>query len=424
MKKNNDTDYRPRIIDETISMMLQTSGGILIEGCKWCGKTTTAKQHARSLVEFQDPDRQDEYKGIANTKPSLFLEGEKPRLFDEWQRYPVVWDSIRMDVDRTRLMGQYILTGSAKPADDAVMHTGTGRISRVVMRTMSLYESGFSDGKVSLKDVADGKEISATNKMRLEDLANYAVWGGWPVVPSLNDLLRPQLAKNYVNSVIHEEVQTLDETERNYDKMRAVLKSLSRNVSTPVSISTIEQDTKNQFNTGVSRVTVSDYMNVLQKLFVVYDIPATTLSFRSKAAIRTTPKRELVDPSIAVAALDMTAENLVRDLRTFGFIFECMAMRDLMVYSGYMGENIQYYRNADGFEVDAIVNLDDGKWGAVEVKLGTGQIEEAAQNLLKFRELVTKPSTQPDFLMVLTGGNYSYKREDGVYVISIGSLKN
>lgn len=337
MKKNNDTDYRPRIIDETISMMLQTSGGILIEGCKWCGKTTTAKQHARSLVEFQDPDRQDEYKGIANTKPSLFLEGEKPRLFDEWQRYPVVWDSIRMDVDRTRLMGQYILTGSAKPADDAVMHTGTGRISRVVMRTMSLYESGFSDGKVSLKDVADGKEISATNKMRLEDLANYAVWGGWPVVPSLNDLLRPQLAKNYVNSVIHEEVQTLDETERNYDKMRAVLKSLSRNVSTPVSISTIEQDTKNQFNTGVSRVTVSDYMNVLQKLFVVYDIPATTLSFRSKAAIRTTPKRELVDPSIAVAALDMTAENLVRDLRTFGFIFECMAMRDLMVYSGYMG---------------------------------------------------------------------------------------
>lgn len=415
-------EYRARVIDEKINELMRSSGALLVEGPKWCGKTTTAMQHAKSMMEFQDPDRQAEYQGIADTRPSLFLDGEKPRLFDEWQRYPVVWDSVRMDVDRSGLMGQYLFTGSAKPADGATMHTGTGRITRVVMRPMSLYESGWSDGEISLYDIADGKDIAATNKMKLEDLANYVVWGGWPVVPSLNEVLRPQVAKNYFESVIHEEVRSIEGAERNYDKMRVVLKSLSRNVSTPVALSTLEQDTKELFNNGVSRVTIGDYLEVLKKLFVIYDIPATNLNFRSKAAIRTTPKRELVDPSIAAAALNMTAEDLVRDLRTFGFLFECMAMRDLMVYSGYTGENVQYYRNADGFEVDAIVHLDDGRWGAVEVKLGVGQIEAGAQNLLKFRNLIDKPSAPPDFLIVLTGGNYSYRREDGVYVVSIGSL--
>lgn len=418
-------EYRTRIIDKSINEQMQISGAVLIEGCKWCGKTTTAKQHAKSLLEFQDPDRQEEYKQIVDTKPSLFLNGDKPRLFDEWQRYPVVWDSIRADVDRTGQMGQYILTGSAKPKEGATMHTGTGRISRVVMRTMSLFESGFSDGVVSLKDIAEGKNISASNETTLEDLASYITWGGWPVVPSLKENLRAKVALNYVESVIHEEVQASGETERNYDKMQTVLKSLARNISTPVSNSTIEQDTAASFGVGVSRATVRDYLNTLRKLFVLYDVPATTLSFRSKAAIRTTPKKEFVDPSIATAVLNMGPQDLLSDLRTFGFVFECAALRDLIVYTGGTGENIYYYRDSDGFEVDAIVHMPDGKWGAVEIKLGAGQIDNAANNLIKFRDMVDETASgKPSFLMVLTGTNYSYRRDDGVYVVSISSLRD
>ena len=401
---------------------MRVSGAVLIEGCKWCGKTTTAKQHAKSLIEFQDPDRQDEYRRIVETRPSLFLEGEKPRLFDEWQRYPVVWDSVRVDVDRTGQLGEYLLTGSARPKEDEIMHSGTGRIARVVMRTMSLYESGFSDGSVSLADIIAGKDIAATNETKLEDLADYCVWGGWPTVPGLEPELRPQVSVNYVNSVIHEEVRQSEKTERNYDKMQAVLKSIARNVSTPVSISTIEQDTANLFGAGVSRTTARDYLETLRKLFVVYDIPATTLSFRSKTAIRTTPKKELVDPSIATAVLGMSQADLIADLKTFGFVFECMALRDLIAYSSGTGENLHYYRNAEDFEVDAILSLPNNKWGAVEIKLGAGQVEGAAKNLLKFRDMVQ--GAAPDFLMVLTGANYSYRRDDGVYVVSISSLKD
>lgn len=417
--------YNPRIIDKTVKDYLSVSGGVLIEGCKWCGKTTTAKQHAKSYLEFQDPDRQTEYQRIAETKPSLFLQGEKPRLFDEWQRYPVVWDSVRTDSDRTGLMGQYILTGSAKPPEGSTMHTGTGRINRVVMRPMSLYESGFSDGQVSLKDIANGKNISAVNTMQLEQLANYIYWGGWPVIPSLAQSKRPLIAKSYFNAVIHEEVKYDNKSERDYDKMYTVLRSLSRNVSTPVSISTIEQDCSNVFGNSVSRATVRDYLGALKKLFVIYDIPATKIALRSKTAIRTTPKRELVDPSIAMATLDITPNDIISDLNTFGFMFECMAMRDLIIYSQGTGENIYYYRNADGFEIDAILHLPDGKWGAIEIKLGEGQIDAAAENLLKFRDTIDdSKSTAPSFLMVLTGTNYSYRREDGVYVVSIGSLKD
>ena len=416
--------YRPRVIDKTIDALMRTSGAVLIEGCKWCGKTTTARQHAKSIIEFQDPDRQEEYRSIKDTKPSLFLAGEKPRLFDEWQRYPVVWDSVRMDSDRTGLMGQYLLTGSAKPVEGSTMHSGTGRISRVVMRPMSLFESGFSDGQISLKDITNNKDISAANELQLEQLANYIVWGGWPVVPSLPENDRAQIATNYVNSVIHEEVQTNDETERDYDKMEAVLKSLSRNLSTPVAISTLEQDSNNIFGTGVSRTTIRDYLNTLRKLFVVYDVPATNLSFRSKTAVRTTPKKELVDPSIATAILNMQPQDLIGDLNTFGFLFECMAFRDLIVYSGGTGENIYYYRDADGFEIDAVLHMDNGKWGAIEIKLGDGQVEQAARNLIKFKEMIVPKSDHLDFLMVLTGTKYSYRREDGVYVVSIGSLRD
>lgn len=417
-------EYRPRCIDQEVEAQLKAGGAVLIEGCKWCGKTTTAKQHAKSVIEFQDPDRQKEYQQIADTRPSLFLDGAKPRLFDEWQRYPVVWDSVRMDVDRTGETGAYILTGSAKPADNDTMHTGTGRINRVVMRPMSLYEAGFSDGQVSLRDIIDGKDFNVINTLELEDLANYIQWGGWPVVPSLDMASKKLVAKNYLTALIHEEVKFADKTERNYDKMQLLLKSLARNISTPVSISTLEKDTEIAFGSGIARATVRDYLNTLKKLFVVYDIPATKLAFRSKVTTRLTPKKELVDPSIGMAALDMNADDLLKDLNTFGFMYECLAMRDLVAYSHGTGENLYYYRNADGFEIDAVLHTTDGKWGAIEIKLGEGQIDQAAENLLKFQEMLDAKEKKPDFLMVLTGTNYSYRRPDGVYVVSIGSLRD
>ncbi len=414
-------EYQKRITDEQIKHKMQLTGAVLIEGCKWCGKTTSAEQIAKSVIKLQDPDEQAVYENIKNTRPSLFLEGEKPRLFDEWQRFPVIWDSVRTDVDETRKKGQYLLTGSARPAEGLTMHSGTGRISRVVMRTMSLYESGDSDGKVSLADIVSGKEIVAKNDSKLEDIANWIVRGGWPAIFSTKKSLLKEIAPEYFDSLLREEVSSLDGTERNYSKMRAVLESLARNISTPVSNTTIEKDTKNNFGSGVSRITVKDYLETLKKLFVIYDIPATNLKFRSKTAIRTTPKVEFTDPSVAMAALKMSANDLLHDLNTFGFMFESLALRDLAIYSRQNGENIYYYRDAEGFEVDAILHTEDGRFGAAEIKLGSGEIDKAAENLLKFAE---KSVEKPAFLMIVTGTNYSFRRPDGVYVVSLASLKD
>ena len=417
--------YLPRIVDEAVKDKLSYMGALLIEGCKWCGKSTTAKQNAKSIVEFQNPDKKRDYDNINNTKPSLFLEGDKPRLFDEWQMYPVVWDSIRSDVDRTGMVGQYILTGSAKPAEGSTMHTGTGRFTRLLMRPMSLYESGDSDGKVSLKDIIEGKDIAASNEMSLEDIASTIVRGGWPATLSINNNNKYKVAKDYVDSLIKEDVRTIDGIERNPLKMKALLKSLARNISTPVSKTTVIEDIKNEFVDEMSRPTLDDYLNVLEKLFVIENVNATNLNIRSTIPLRTTPKLEFVDPSIAPAILGLSKEDLIKDLNYFGFLFENLCIRDLRIYSGLLDGEISYYRDKNDFEVDVILKTDKGKWGAIEIKLGTGFIEEAAKNLLKFKEKVdTGKNGEPSFLMVLSGGNYSYKREDGVYVVSIASLKN
>lgn len=404
---------------------LSYMGALLIEGCKWCGKSTTAKQNAKSIVEFQNPDKKRDYDYINNTKPSLFLDGEKPRLFDEWQMYPVVWDSIRSDVDKTGLIGQYILTGSAKPVEGSTMHSGTGRFTRLLMRPMSLYESKDSDGKVSLKDIIEGKDIVASNEMTLEDIASYIVRGGWPATLSIDNDNKYKVAKDYVESLIREDVKTVDGIERNSLKMKALLRSLARNTSTPVSKATIIKDIKNEFVDEMSRTTLDDYLNVLEKLFVLENVNATNLNIRSTVPLRTTSKLEFVDPSIATATLGLTKEDLIKDLNYFVFLFENLCIRDLRIYSELMNGEISYYRDKNDFEVDAILKTDKGKWGAIEIKLGSGYIEEATQNLLKFKEKVdiTK-NGEPAFLMVLSGSNYSYKREDGVYVVSIGSLKN
>lgn len=417
--------YLPRIVDSEIDELMQIMGAVLIEGCKWCGKSTTGAFHAKSIIEFQNPDRKQEYDEIKNTKPSLFLSGEKPRMFDEWQMYPVVWDSIRTDVDHTRLKGQYILTGSAKPSEGETMHTGTGRISRVVMRPMSLYETGESTGEVSFRDILDGKDIDGVSKNSLEDLASIIVRGGWPAALEVKSDAKYRFAKEYVKSLIHEEVKQVDGVERNPEKMQNVLRSLARNISTQVSNSTIEGDVKNSFDDEISRPTVNNYINTLEKLFVIENVNATNLNLRSKYALRTKPKKYFVDPSIATAILEIKPNDLLGDLRTFGFLFESLCMRDLKIYTQSYGGDLTFYRDEKEFEVDAILRTSSGKWGAIEIKLGAGHIDEAANNLLKFKDKVdTSKCGEPAFLMVLTGTNYSYKREDGVYVISIGTLKN
>lgn len=417
--------YFPRIVDNEINEIMEIMGAVLIEGCKWCGKSTTATNHAKSIIEFQNPDRRQEYDNIKNTMPSLFLIGEKPRMFDEWQMYPVVWDSIRTDVDHSNKKGEYILTGSAKPKEGKTMHTGTGRISRVLMRPMSLFESLESTGEVSFKDIMDGKDISGVSKLSLEDLANVSVRGGWPASLKITSNQKYRIAKEYVKSLIHEEVQKVDGVERNPEKMLNVLRSLARNISTQVSNSTLEEDVKNTFDDEISRPTLNDYLTTLEKLFVLENVNATSLNFRSKYALRTRPKKYFVDPSIATAVMELTPADLLNDLNTFGFVFESLCMRDLKIYTQYYGGDITFYRDENNFEVDAIFRTSSGKWGAIEIKLGAGYIEEAVSNLLKFKEQVdAKKCGEPEFLMVLTGCEYSYKRPDGVYVVSIGTLKN
>ncbi len=411
--------YLPRVVDKEIDELMEIMGAVLIEGCKWCGKSTTGLKHSKSVIEFQNPDKIKEYEEIKNTQPSLFLKGDKPRMFDEWQMYPVVWDSIRTDVDHSQKKGQYILTGSARPSEDKIMHTGTGRISRVLMRPMSLYESGESTGEVSFLDILEGKDISGVSKLSIEDLANIIVRGGWPASIGIKSEAKYRFAKEYVKSLVREKVK------KNSQKMLNVLRSLARNTSSPVTISTIKEDVKNNFDDDISRPTLIDYLNTLEQLYIIEDVNVTNLNFRSKYALRTKPKKYFVDPSIATAILEMKPNDLIQDLNTFGFLFETLCMRDLKIYTQSYGGNITFYRDEKDNEVDAIFRTSSGKWGAIEIKLGVGYIDEAANNLLKFKERVDiKKCGEPVFLAVITGSNYSYKREDGVYVVSIGTLKN
>ena len=417
--------YIPRIIDDTLKNKLEYMGAVVIEGPKWCGKSTTAKQFSNSILELQDPDKKIQYDNISDTKPSLFLEGDKPRLFDEWQMYPVIWDSIRTDIDHTGLKGQYILTGSAKPKKNNIMHTGTGRFAKLLMRPMSLYESGDSDGKVSLKDIIQGKEISAISNLELEDIINVMIRGGWPETLNIDGNNKYEVAKDYVKSLINEDVESVDGVERDKIKMDAILKSISRNISTATNKSTIIDDVVNIFSKEISRPTVDDYLSTLEKLFVLEYVPATNLNLRSSIQLRTSSKIELVDPSIAIASLGLKKADLINDLNFTGFIFENLCYRDLKIYAESIGAELFYYRDNKDFEVDFILRTENGEWGAIEIKLGARQIDEAAENLKKFRTKVNiEKSGEPAFLLVLTGASLSYVRDDGVYVVSIGNLKN
>jgi len=422
--------YLNRLAEKALKTALRSSGAVLIEGPKWCGKTRTAEEAAASVLYMQDTDQTVLNLKTADTRPSLLLKGETPRLIDEWQIAPVLWDAVRFAVDKRRKSGQFILTGSAVPKDNAVRHTGTGRISRLLMRPMSLFESLESNGTVSLKSLFKrAASIEAASSLTIERLAFALVRGGWPesVRRSLTRRNREaaalKLVYDYADAVINIDVSRVDDIQKNPARVRALMSSLARNISTTASIATIHQDIAANEQT-VSENTISAHLNALRRIFVVEDLPAWNPAMRSKTALRSTPKRHFVDPSIATAVLRANSNNLLNDFNTFGLLFESLCIRDLRVYAQAIDGEVFHYRDKSGLEADAIIHLNDGRWGAIEVKMGAKEIETAAKNLLILRNKInTDKMKEPSFLMVLTAGQYGYKRKDGVYIVPIGCLR-
>ena len=418
--------YFQRIADAKLTLALEAMGAVLIEGPKWCGKTSTAEHIARSVLYLQDADMLEENMLKAKTKPSLLLEGETPRLLDEWQVAPVLWNAVRHAVDKRQKTGQFILTGSVVPALTENMHSGTGRISRMKMRTMSLYESNESSGDISLGDVFDGKkEMTGKSKVTLEQIAFILTRGGWPAaVREKNEKLALKKAIDYYEAVVNEDISRVDNITKNPDRVRSLMQSISRNISSEAGTTTILNDL-NANDKSLSQVTIDQYINALKMLFVIDDLPAWSPNLRSKTAIRTTVKRHLSDPSIATAALGATTQRLFNDFCTFGLLFESLCIRDLRIYADSLDGNVYHYRDAKGVEVDAIIQMRDGRWGAVEIKMGAGDIETAAKKLLSFKENIdTAIMQEPSFLMVLTATESAFQTENDIWVVPLGCLKN
>lgn len=421
----SNNDYLPRISDKLIKDQLNASGAVLIEGAKWCGKTSTARQSSKSVLYMQDPDNTASYITMADTKPSLLLKGEAPRLIDEWQMAPVLWDAVRFEVDKRGLPGQFILTGSAVPSDGITAHTGTGRISRLLMRPMSLYESQDSTGTVSLHDLFnENYQIDCMSNLSIEQIAFLICRGGWPAAVKQEQKAALQMATNYIEAVINMDVQRVDNVDKNPQRVRMLLRSLARNISTSASYETIKNDIE-ATDTTISDKTIASYLNALRRIYVVEDLPAWQPSLRSKTAIRTSHKRHFVDPSIATAVMRADPESILADFELFGFLFESLCTRDIRIYAQANDGDVFHYRDKSELEADMIVVLRDGRWAAIEVKLGKAQIDLAAQNLIRLKDKVdTAKMNMPSFLMVLTGGQYAYQRPDGVIVMPVGCLKD
>jgi predicted AAA+ superfamily ATPase len=417
--------YLKRIADDMLGSTLEASGAVLIEGPKWCGKTRTAQERAASELLMQDPDYTESYLKAADTKPSLLLRGKTPRLLDEWQMAPVLWDAVRFAVDQRGESGQFILTGSAVPRDNAVQHSGTGRISRMLMRTMTLFESLESSGDVSLKALFDGtRKVEGFSSLTIEKLAFALARGGWPASVGEKEPVALRRVHDYVEAVINIDVSRVDGIEKNPVRVRALMRSLARNVSTTATIATIRDDIASG-ESSLSEKSIAAYLNALRRIFVVEDLPAWNPAMRSKTAIRTSPKRHFIDPSIAAAVLRASPDSLLFDFNTFGLLFESLCIRDLRVYAQSIDGDVFHYRDKGGREVDAVVHLRDGRWGAIEVKMGAKEIETAAKNLKTLRDKVNVDKMkEPSFLMVLTATDLAYRRPDGVYIVPIGCLKN
>jgi hypothetical protein len=428
--------YLHRIADSQLKERLEYMGAVLIEGPKWCGKTTTAEQQARSVLHLQDPDMRDAYLTTARTKPSNLLKGDTPRLIDEWQDAPMLWDSVRMEVDkRGGDPGQFILTGSNSVDTKLIMHSGTGRISRLKMYPMSLYESEESNGKISLAALFDNPDMDidgVMSEMNVNDIIRSACRGGWPAslrMKNSHDAYR--IAKDYLEGVAESDIIHVDGVNRNPVLARSIIRTYSRNLSTLAKRTNLVKDV-NALSESCTDRTFDDYVDALTKLFVISDIPAWSPAVRSATVIRRSPKRGLVDPSIAVASLGLSPRALEMDLKTFGFIFECMAIRDLRVYSQPSRGAISYYHDRYDLEADAVLHLEDGRYALIEFKLGSAEIDEGAKHLKKIRDLVRNynenerqlPMREPDLLLIITAGAMAYTRPDGVKVIPLPCLKD
>ena len=422
-------NYRKRIADTILLRKLEGKGAVLIEGPKWCGKTTTAEQIAASVLYMDDPQTKEQNITMADLNPKRLLAGDTPRLIDEWQLAPKLWDAVRFAVDHRHELGQFVLTGSAVPADtQEITHSGTGRFTWMTMRPMSLYESGESTGEVSLGELFDTpKSIDGTAMINLDRLAFLICRGGWPQAVDLRDEIALDQAMDYYDAVVHSDINRADGISKNPERVKRLMRSLARNQGQQIANTVITEDIKANDGTTIEDETVANYISALKKIFVVEDMPAWNPNLRSKTAIRSADTRYYVDPSIAVAAIGAGPNDLTGDLRTMGFLFETLCVRDLRVFADALNGQVYHYRDKNGLECDAVVHLRNGAYGLIEIKLGGDKlIEEGAESLKSLRNKIDPDKMKsPSFLMVLTGlGDFAYRRGDGVYVVPIGCLKN
>lgn len=421
--------YKARIADGILKRKLEGKGAVLIEGPKWCGKTTTAEQIAESVLYMDEPETREQNVMMASLNPKRLLNGTCPRLIDEWQIAPKLWDAVRFEVDHRGELGQFILTGSAVPPETKeITHSGTGRFTWLTMRPMSLYESGDSTGEVSLSELFKAPEyVDGGSSIDLDRLAFLVCRGGWPQSIGMRDEIALDQATDYYDGVVHSDINRADGIEKNAERVKRLMRSLARNQGSQTANTVIAEDIAANDSASMDDNTVALYINALKKIFVVEDMPAWNPNLRSKTAIRSSDTRYFVDPSIAVAALGIGPEDLMADLKTFGLLFETMCVRDLRVFADAMNGQIYHYRDKNGLECDAVVHLRNGNFGLVEIKLGGDKlIEEGAKNLKTLASKIdTEKMKSPAFMMILTGvGDYAYRREDGVYVVPIGCLKN
>jgi len=418
-------EYLARIFDKELEIALTTFGAVLIEGPKWCGKTWTSERHSSSAIYLQDIKERERYLETAKVAPDILLAGEAPRLIDEWQTIPALWDGVRFEVDRRRKKGQFILTGSTRLKKNMTMHTGTGRIARLVMRPMSLFESLESNGEVSLSSLFEGRDVTGESSLSLERLDFALVRGGWPASVGDDSRTAFRHARNYVRTITEEDISS-DDSDKSPRTVERLMLSIARNISTPAKNKTIMDDVSgNRGEHSISYKTYANYVDALTRLFVIDDLPAWSPSIRSRVTLMTSPKHHFTDPSIAAALLRVSPDGLMQDFRTFGLLFESLCIRDLRVYAQPLDGEVYHYRDGSDLEVDAVVHLYDGRWGAIEIKMGWGDIEKAAGNLKKLRDKIDiEHMRKPSFLMVLTTGGFAFRREDGVYVVPIECLRD
>lgn len=417
------SQYRPRVIDELVEQYLQAFGAICIEGPKWCGKTWTAHMHAKSAFLVSDPAGNFQNRQLAQLDPSIVLDGQFPRLIDEWQEVPSLWDAVRFKVDDQAVKGQFILTGSATPKRRGVMHSGTGRIARLRMMSMSLYESGDSTGFISLKNICNSVyETKLTGEVQLRTIAALILRGGWPGSIGLSTKNAVLIPRMYLKNVVDDDVDKIDDTKRDKAKMRLLLRSLARNESTTVGKKKLKDDMMGVEKDSIDEDTITDYLDVFTSLFILENQKPYGASLRSSLSVRQAEKRHFTDPSFACSLLGITQEDkLIGDLQTFGFMFEALCVRDLRIYAQAFGGELYHYQDYENNEIDAVIEMPDGSWSAFEIKLGANQIDAAAQSLLKIQAKFLKPASS---LCVICGlSNAAYRRPDGVYVVPLTALR-